>query len=61
MPLPAPPALALRTTDVTYPGSPEQMSAVRTDLRTLLDGRPMDAIVSVFELATNAVLHSHSR
>jgi anti-sigma regulatory factor (Ser/Thr protein kinase) len=58
----APRALALRTTGVTYPGVPEQISAVRADLRTLLDGCPMtdDVLVCASELATNALLHSHS-
>jgi len=58
----APRALALRTTGVTYPGVPEQISAVRADLRTLLDGCPMtdDVLVCASELTTNALLHSHS-
>ena len=58
----APRALALRTTGVTYPGVPEQISAVRADLRTLLDGCPMtdDMLVCASELTTNALLHSHS-
>jgi len=47
---------------VTYPGRPEQISTVRADLRTLLDGCPMadDVLVCVSELATNAVLHTDS-
>ncbi len=62
MPTPAPRALALHTTGVTYPGTADQIRAVRADLRTLLDGCPMadDVLVCVSELATNAVLHSHS-
>lgn len=61
-PTPAPRALALRTTGVTYPGGPEQVREVRADLRALLDGCPMadDVLVCVSELATNAVLHSAS-
>jgi len=38
---PAPRALALRTTGVTYPGAPEHVSAVRADLRPILRGCPM--------------------
>jgi hypothetical protein len=41
MPTPAPRALALRTTGVTYPGTADQVRAVRADLRTLLAGCPM--------------------
>ncbi len=62
MSMPTAKELALRTTGVTYPGSPEQISAVRTDLWALLDGCPVadDVLLCVSELATNAVLHSHS-
>ena len=63
MPTPAPRALALRTTGVTYPGSTDQIRVVRADLRALLDDCPMadDVLVCASELATNAVLHSQSR
>ena len=63
MAAPAPRALALRTTGVTYPGTADQIRVVRADLRALLDGCPMadDVLVCASELATNAVLHSRSR
>ena len=62
MHMPAPRALALRTTGATYPGRPEQVRAVRADLRGLLDGCPMadDMILCASELAANAALHSDS-
>ncbi len=60
---PAPRTLALRTTGITYPGTPEKVSAARADLRSLLEDCPMadDVLVCASELATNAVLHSQSR
>ncbi len=63
MPTPAPRALALRTSDVTYPGNVEHISAVRVDLRALLRDCPMadDMILCASELAANAAVHSNSR
>lgn len=60
---PVPRTLALRTTGITYPGAPEKVNTARADLRSLLDGCPMadDVLVCASELATNAVLHSHSQ
>jgi serine/threonine-protein kinase RsbW len=56
-------ALALRTSEVTYPGATEHIRRVRDDLRSLLHGCPMaDKIVlCASELAANAALHSNSR
>jgi hypothetical protein len=56
MPTPAPRALALRTTGVTYPGAADQVRVVRADLRALLDDCPMadDVLVCASELVTNA-------
>ena len=62
MPSPASRALALRTASATYPGSAEHISAVRADLRALLGDCPVfdDVMLCASEVATNAVLHSHS-
>ncbi len=59
---PASRAFAVRTSTVAYPGSAEQISIVRADLRVLLGGCPMagDVILCASELATNATLHSRS-
>ncbi len=59
---PAARALALRTSGVTYPGSIEHVSAVRTDLHALLRDCPRaeDVIICASELAANAALHSRS-
>jgi DNA-binding Xre family transcriptional regulator len=59
------PALATAEPPVfsrAYLGSPDQIRAVRGDLRGLLDGCPIadDAILCASELAANAALHSHS-
>lgn len=46
-----------------YPGSPDQVRAVRADLRPLLNGCPIadETILAASELAANAALHSDSR
>lgn len=62
MSTPAPTPPASRTTRA-YPGTPDQIRAVRADLRALTDGCPLaeDLILCASELATNAVLYSNSR
>jgi serine/threonine-protein kinase RsbW len=47
----------------TYPGTADQIAAVRADLRGLLAGCPIadDVILCASELAANAALHSDSR
>jgi anti-sigma regulatory factor (Ser/Thr protein kinase) len=56
-------ALALRTSEVTYPGAAEHIRAVRADLRPLLADCPMadEVILCASELAANAALYSNSR
>ena len=56
-------ALALRTSEVTYPGAAKHIRAVRADLRPLLADCPMadDVILCASELAANATRHSNSR
>ena len=63
MQIPAPRALALRTTGVTYPGSAERVRLVRADLHPLLRRCPMadEVILCASELAANAAIHSDSR
>jgi serine/threonine-protein kinase RsbW len=63
MQTPAPKALALRTSAITYPGSIERISAVRADLRPLLRDCPVadEVILCASELAANAAIHSRSR
>lgn len=60
---PAPRAIGLRTTEVTYPGGTEHIRAVRADLRAILDDCPRadDVILCASELAANAAQHSRSR
>ncbi len=55
--------IALRTTEVTYPGGTEHIRAVRADLRAILDDCPRadDVILCASELAANAAQHSRSR
>ncbi|HEV2372178.1 MAG TPA: ATP-binding protein [Streptosporangiaceae bacterium] len=59
-----PPSVAAgpREMVTTYPGRPDQVRKVRSDLRPLLSGCPVadDVVLCVSELATNAVTHSNS-
>jgi anti-sigma regulatory factor (Ser/Thr protein kinase) len=54
--------LALRTSEVTYPGAAEHIRVVRADLRPLLRDCPIadEIILCASELAANAALHSNS-
>jgi anti-sigma regulatory factor (Ser/Thr protein kinase) len=53
----------LRSFGHAYPGRPEQVQRVRTDLGAILDECPIadEAILVASELAANAVIHSSSR
>jgi len=55
-------AQAARTTG-TYPGRPDQVQRARRDVARHLAGHPAtdDAVLIVSELASNAILHSHSK
>ncbi len=50
------------TFERTYPGTKDQVRAVRTDLGPFLDGFPAadDLVLIASEISTNAVLHSRS-
>jgi serine/threonine-protein kinase RsbW len=60
---PTPRAARPPAIEATYPGTPDQISAVRASLRGLLDGCPIadEVILCGSELAANAVIHSRSR
>jgi len=47
----------------TYPGRPDQVQRARKDVARHLAGHPAtdDAVLIVSELASNAILHSHSK
>lgn len=55
--------LALRARESTYPGTADQVGAVRAALRRLLRDCPVadDVILCASEFAANAVNHSNSR
>jgi two-component sensor histidine kinase len=59
----APETLALRTSEITYPGAAEHIRHVRDDRRPLLANCPIadNIILCASELAANAALHSNSR
>jgi anti-sigma regulatory factor (Ser/Thr protein kinase) len=50
------------TVAATYPGRPDQVRAIRADLRGALEGCPVadDVILCASELAANAATHSRS-
>jgi DNA-binding XRE family transcriptional regulator len=60
---PAPAPAEAATLRRSYPGRPDQIHAVRADLRPLLSNCAIaaDAILCASELAANAALHSNSR
>jgi serine/threonine-protein kinase RsbW len=62
MPTPATSAIAPRTSTCTYPATRDQVGVIRAELRALLADCPGvdDIILCASELATNAVIHSHS-
>jgi anti-sigma regulatory factor (Ser/Thr protein kinase) len=62
MPTPATSAIAPRTSTRTYPATRDQVRVIRAELRALLADCPRadDITLCASELATNAVIHSHS-
>ncbi len=59
---PAAPPAAIRH-DRAYPGRPDNLRAVRADLRALLRECPLadEVVLIASELSANATVHSHSR
>lgn len=59
---PATKAPRLTSVAIAYAGRLDQISAVRADLRRLLNGCPIgdDIVLCTSELAANAVVHSYS-
>jgi serine/threonine-protein kinase RsbW len=62
MSMPVTSGRAVLRTARTYPATPDQIRVVRVDIRALADGCPLveDIVLCGSELATNAVMHSHS-